>query len=491
MSPRSLAIPRLAVVVLALAHTPATPATAQDIPTVFQHGVQSDSATWDLMKAPLSSQLRLTPVTKSLPWYESEAFQAQQLIGKLNADPRTSSGMRIPFVAHSNGGLVSRRLNVDQARVANLATIATPHLGTRLANNFLNGSALGYFNGLRAALWEPIDFYAAHDPAWPGWLYTAIEKWNGYWSWVTTNASYWICDVLGMCTAADFANYFAPVVFDVAEGSDALALINSSWNLDREASTISNRVYLYSSIHPRNGFIHLLFPTMRGEWETARSVMTTAYFALGSYYDTHGDPFLASHSYLWIDGALELQLLDANWQQLIGTIDWADSHWSCPPPDENCEFIFSVWANDGVIDHRSAGVSPQLAQLIPFPLAHTEQLKSPDVANIMRTVLNQRFGVPVRTVSPPPLTFSISGPSSVRPGFTCGWSVSGLSGTPPYSYQWYLNGGVFYPSDPTRVEYRNTGSSFSWRLEISDANGRRGAATKTVNVSGNAPLCPF
>lgn len=123
----TLPIPVLLTIAVVTAHATAA---AQDLATVFVHGVRSDGNTWHIHAESLKKYLRIAPVAKSTTWLQREAYQANELIDELNNEAQTaSSDLRIPFVAHSNGGLVSRQLSTTDPRLHNLITIATPHAG--------------------------------------------------------------------------------------------------------------------------------------------------------------------------------------------------------------------------------------------------------------------------------------------------------------------------------------------------------------------------
>ena len=114
--------------------------------------------------------------------------------------------------------------------------------------------------------------------------------------------------------------------------------------------------------------------------------------------------------------------------------------------------------------------------------------------------LSTRFGAgkvsaahAVPAPPPPPLTITLTGPSSVRPTSTCLWTAASSSGTAPFTYSWYVNGvGVNNgSSNPAELIYQNSGSSFTVSVDVYDAVGASGSASKSVTISSTAPVCHF
>lgn len=479
-----------ALLAVVLVCTVATGAKAQDIPTVFAHGVKSTGDTWDFLAGNLSSYLRITPVATTTPWTKTETTQASSLIQSLNANPNTGPGTLLPFVAHSNGGLVSRQFSTTDPRLRNLATVATPHAGVRLANNFINGELLGYFGHLGSALGQPVIYYAQNDPAWPDWMVTAIDRWDGWWNPITSSlgqANGMLCDVLGMCyTVEDGILMVAPVLRDVAEGSARLGALNSSSNLNREASAIANRVYLYTIIEPENGLFHLLFPQDYQTWGTRREVTEALYWIGYDYYSDHST--LWPQAYLWRDGAEELAALDINWNELLGTMRWDIPPYLTCAPTQGCHWVINVWGSDGVIDHRSAGFAQAHARLIRGNLAHTEHLNSPTVASAVGDVLEFDFLIPRRSDPPPPPPPSwsviIHGPTSAQPGNTCYWYAG--SNVADANYEWSVDGTVLGSAQDF---WYTASSSFTLRVQLWNAQGHGGQKEISVNISSENGQC--
>lgn len=91
--------------------------------------------------------------------------------------------------------------------------------------------------------------------------------------------------------------------------------------------------------------------------------------------------------------------------------------------------------------------------------------------------------------TPPPLSISLSGPSSVRSGATCLWTATPTTGVAPYTYSWNL--GPNGSSVPGELIYQNSGSAFTVTVTVYDAVGATGNQSKSVSISPSAPVCSY
>jgi hypothetical protein len=97
--------------------------------------------------------------------------------------------------------------------------------------------------------------------------------------------------------------------------------------------------------------------------------------------------------------------------------------------------------------------------------------------------------VKVQSVLPPPLSVGISSSSEAQPYQTCvAWAnVSG--GTPPYSYQWYVNGTP--AGNSYELYHTNSGSSYTVDLYVTDAANTTQSASQYVWVNSHAGYCYY
>lgn len=107
-----------------------------------------------------------------------------------------------------------------------------------------------------------------------------------------------------------------------------------------------------------------------------------------------------------------------------------------------------------------------------------------DAAHFGSGVVNARRAVLM-------LSASISPPSAVQPFATCTWTASASGGTAPYTFSWTAAG---TSGSGPYFDYTNAatdGGSFTIQVNVTDATGLAGFATKTVAVSSSAPPCNY
>jgi hypothetical protein len=95
--------------------------------------------------------------------------------------------------------------------------------------------------------------------------------------------------------------------------------------------------------------------------------------------------------------------------------------------------------------------------------------------------------VKVQAVSPPPLSVGISSSFQAQPYQTCTAYASVSGGTPPYSYQWYVNGAGW--GNGTMLWYTNYGYDYDVDLYVTDAVGTVRSAWQHVSVWADAFPC--
>ncbi|MEX2152609.1 MAG: hypothetical protein WD825_04670 [Gemmatimonadaceae bacterium] len=474
-------------VLAAISFAPSSTTKAQDPPVVFLHGIQSNGSVWDFAANNLSQRLRMTPVKPSIDWTRREPEQASQLGSILNGNPLTAnSSLRFPFVTRSNGGLASREFSRGDARLRQLATVATPHTGAELANNWLNYNTANYSVNLSNAIYVPIDFYYTYDPEPPATLDFAYAIATPI-AFLAAGIDALMCPLAGLCVVWDGVNFVAaPVVHEMAEGSQALQQLNAPSNLTRESGAITRRIGLWTELDPIDA-IFVLLSDNPDDWSNARGASTILYFQLYDYYSDHWDSFLAAYSPLWLEGMAWLIDMDAAWQELIGTLGWYTRF-----IDPETGYFYSqmgVVPSDGVVPYNSAEYpGGTRSQQIPGNLAHTKQASSQVVTDALYDVLRNDFLIDPRNPPPPSGSYwvNIGGPTTMRPGNTCYWYAS--TNVADASYQWSADGNVV--GTGSELWYSAT-SSFTLNVLASNSQGHSASHSISVSVSNENGDCHF
>jgi pimeloyl-ACP methyl ester carboxylesterase len=212
----------------------AGPAGAQDRPVVFLHGLMSDASSWAAAAERLRAKASIEPHVPSLSWrnpYEDQARDLQQ------RSEFSVLGGNVIAIGHSNGGIVAREWSRVRP-VGGLITIGSPHRGAPLVGRMLtwaqfNAAAPDALNAVVDAFSEWTDWT---------WIYTYIEE---SLRWVS-DFSIW--SVVNLATTIGLTGSM-PVATEMIPQSVYLNGLNASANLQREASSVPNRVGITSVAH--------------------------------------------------------------------------------------------------------------------------------------------------------------------------------------------------------------------------------------------------
>lgn len=203
---------------------------------VFQHGIWSNSQTWQQESNNLAALYVIYPFTPSTSSKDYFSTQAAQLASQV-----TSAGGDAVLVAHSNGGLVGRLANVPSYQNRSwggLVTVGSPHGGAQLMASVTNGNVGNWLFGVLGHVADAVDYYAnvfaSHNLNDPLEIAAAIA----YQQAVINLVGDALSDL-----ATLWFNASNPVSVDMVPGSNILAnVLNTQSNLGREASAIPVRV---------------------------------------------------------------------------------------------------------------------------------------------------------------------------------------------------------------------------------------------------------
>lgn len=89
---------------------------------------------------------------------------------------------------------------------------------------------------------------------------------------------------------------------------------------------------------------------------------------------------------------------------------------------------------------------------------------------------------------PVPLAVSVTGPATVKSGATCTWFANTSGGAGGYQYAWKVNASPV-GGNQSDLTYKNTGTTFTIAITVTDVAGALKSAMKTVTVTASAPAC--
>jgi len=203
-------------------------ASAEDQPTVFIHGLASNSQTWDQAVSDLTPLLAIQPYQVDLDWralYETQAAQLQQQLGGLPDN--------VIALGHSNGGVIARQWTRSRP-VGSLITLGSPNQGAPFVDHLFE-----WFAFLDDVLNRMANVSAAFS-------FTSQDVW--WWvpdRWL--DAFHFATDVWNTAGNGLFSlgfDYKLPVMPEMRVFSSYMQNLNSQSNRDHEASSITNRVAL-------------------------------------------------------------------------------------------------------------------------------------------------------------------------------------------------------------------------------------------------------
>jgi hypothetical protein len=367
--------------------------TAQDQNTAFVHGLYQVSS-WDYAAARLNEQFRIRPFVPHLSWTASWSDQAAQL--NVNVP-----GTGIVAAGYSNGAPVSREFNRAFGRNNKIVTLVGANSGAPAAANVLNGMAYYYAGSLAVAIVDPVAYYAY-------WEAQGVEWAVGYYgllalSYVFNFARY-IPNLLagqGFITG-QFTGGVLPVLRDLSPNSAAVATLNSSANLTREAGAMSARVGIVSAFPtPINQQFYFLAPGHVGSLITARRWGWGASVAAFLYYEFWISPNreyysqLHAGSVLWARSALWIMDMDAWWCAITGTLQQYTRYGifgysiACSASDALIPVAYQQYPS-GTRQYTLTNGPPH--GIVPFTTAGL---------TAMRTTFQTDFGVGARSASDP------------------------------------------------------------------------------------------
>ena len=216
----------LVLCLLACGLTPVATA-AQDVPTVFVHGIFSGSDAWRATSQRLASTLQIAPHVPDLPSTSVLETQTAALDGALGGLPANTIA-----IGHSQGGLITRQWSRSKA-LRGILTLGTPHTGSQLTARGLDLINFNYMVYNLAGL--AIGTSSAPDFAWL--VAAGLQAYLSNIQWLSWNTA------AAITSSVAVAGY-VPVATQLVPGSSFLNSLNTFGNMAREDAAIAKRVGL-------------------------------------------------------------------------------------------------------------------------------------------------------------------------------------------------------------------------------------------------------
>jgi len=438
-------------------------AQSQDQRVVFIHGLFGNNLTWQGTGNYLAQLYQIQPWYPNLGWtntFETQATNLQSALGSFN---------QFNAMAWSNGG-VAERTYVQQfgasTKLVRGFTVGTPHRGALLVQNVRDGTAGRYASYVLNSIADPFNFYYAWDQDFhdamdfgPNVIIRVtmeLMAWVGYYFVPIINA------------VAVPASQSVPVGGEMIPSSSFMATLNSPSRLSIEQANMPVRVSAGTSVSPQNAFF-TLFSDEPQKWGAVRRLVEYYCFLLYDYYSAHPDFFLQANAWRWLQCAQSMEYFDVDWHFLIGSVQAINNG------------IVYVDHQDGLVPLGSQtwpGATVQENRLWPtYSIPHRRQITDPAILTLMQSVVNVRFGIPVR---PPPLQGSLSGPTAIEEYANGTWSAGASGGYTPYSYQWYSDGYASGTGPSLTDGGWGGGTEHSIVVVVTDSRG--GTSTRDLSV---------
>ncbi len=446
-------------------------AHTQDQSAVFVHGLTSDGSAWTTIRPYIEAELQVTGNAPTLGWPQSYVVQAANLHSTLQGLSNVIA------VAHSNGGVVTRRYLTSNSapRVNRHVSINSPHHGATLAKSALNGELAGFAYDLYSAITDPFVVYYYLDLDF-GYRYftiaNTVDFLAGALGTIHGDAGLW--GYASAFLAQQIFGFVPTVLSEMEPGNILLGGQLTTGALQDEAMRTSHRFSISNELD-------LLLQPYSIFWENSGAmqalVVSLIGFALAEYdyYSFHPDYELRMNAWLWQRLAERLYTMPIRWTQLNGA-------YLSPS---------NAYKNDGVVPWSSSrypgGTWFDMHRDLYGEAAHTRQTSSLVIAGVVKQILNVNMGVPIRGAPPPTFTASISGAAVVPPGSQCNYSAAVSAGTPPYTFKWYVD--QYLVGESSLLARSFTASQSELTLVVTDATTATASASMWVSTDPYSSGC--
>lgn len=517
-----------------------------DKPVTFVHGFGSSGSTWNLTSLSTLQLLRARTFSPDLsPFAAMDGVQAQQLLSAINGYFTANPTERMPLVAHSQGGQVSRAYaRLAGNRINGLVTVGSPHLGTPIATAALSGRLQLDLNTVHNFVLEPITWYSQNDPQFNnpfqiggpvGWVDDFVQAILNPWA-------QYLCGYFGVCNLV--GGQLTPSAVQHQPGSVFHQTLAQSASVENQVLG-GNRVSIVGTVSPVNAMFRLVSPTVQYAAAVIKEGAVLAY--LGEYfeYSSHPSPILAQHASKWFTGASAIQFgYDLAWSGIVAdnatmAHDGFIPEWSqvmngstltipvgdiahteettgtaaevrqglswigvAPRPAGSVAYVAPIPTQATMSVGSVLPISVQLRDIYWVPLsgkAVTWVSRSPSIASVSATgvvtalspgqanieSISEGYGAfTALTVIPytPLSAVSIGGPTAGYANQQLSYTAQVSSGATPLTYAWTVNGATQQQGSNASFQWV-AGASYQVGVTVTDNIGAQVGATRYVAIT--------
>jgi hypothetical protein len=299
----------------------AQPPATLDKPITFVHGFNSNGTTWLATQEQIRRDMRARTFAPSLSALSSMNIQAGEVNAQIEPVFGSSSTVKMPFVAHSQGGPVARAYaRLTNPHINGLATIGSPHQGTPIAYHALTGEVFLWLDWVYNNALYPIQWYEANDPEFglpPSGIVGsfAIDLCD---SWVLNLLNPWVPFIcgFGICQGISCAPAQPPSICQHAPNSAFHQQLVTTAAVEPQVLS-TGRVSIVGTVSSTNAMWRLAGDNVANAMAVSKAFLQVAYGELFFDYLYHPNYLLAANAGLWLDGIDAILDMDDAWSTAV------------------------------------------------------------------------------------------------------------------------------------------------------------------------------
>ena len=304
---------------------PAQPPATLDKPVTFIHGFNSNGTTWSVTQEEIRRTMRARTCAPNLTSLASMNLQAGEIDSQIEPVFGSSPSVKMPFVAHSQGGPVSRKYaRQAEAHINGLATIGSPHLGTPIAYHALTGEVFYWLDWVYSNARYPALWYGANDPEFDLPIYGGIGSFavDIFDSWVVSLLNPFVsflCGFGGVCQGqGTFCGQPNPPSICEHPPNSVFHQQLAATTAQESQVLANGRISIVGTVSSENAMWRLAGGDVAATaMAVSRALMQVAYGEMFFHYLYHENALLAANAGLWLDGIAVIEDMDDAWSTAV------------------------------------------------------------------------------------------------------------------------------------------------------------------------------